>query len=295
MSVKKVKRSINTTNSSKQKSAFLLLHVKRQISENPKSKKSEVVWDPEILGLYANDDMVHEAAYALIGKYNSKHNFTKPDTIEHEYENGSGFEIRQGDRAYELQMLEYQIQSSTKGIDKAVKGDDNVKGHGKQAELDESDEEEEKDDTLTRYEKTILEGRRVLVTGTLTESGMKRGDVTNYIEANGGEITTKLADAHFIVLGDKPGRKKLDQIAENGWKTMPEEDFVKMMLGTGDYSNFMNKADGIAKGKNDMKGKDYAEDEDINERDEIVVDMQKGKRKGSFMKDEGRSNKKEKK
>ena len=49
----------------------------------------------------------------------------------------------------------------------------------------------------------------------------------------GGTNTKQMKDADLIVLGTKPGPKKLEEIKENDWITISEEEFMKKIRGEG--------------------------------------------------------------
>ena len=50
----------------------------------------------------------------------------------------------------------------------------------------------------------------------------------------GAEIVNKLEDTDWIVMGTRPGDKKVKEIKEKGLKTMLEEDFLEMIKGNGE-------------------------------------------------------------
>ena len=45
------------------------------------------------------------------------------------------------------------------------------------------------------------------------------------VEKFGGTFTKKFADSTSIVLGEKPGPTKLEEITKEGYNTMTEEEF----------------------------------------------------------------------
>lgn len=56
---------------------------------------------------------------------------------------------------------------------------------------------------------------------------MDRSTFEQTVEKYGGTFTTKFAEATKIVLGEKPGPKKLEEISGKGYETMTEEEFFE--------------------------------------------------------------------
>ena len=54
---------------------------------------------------------------------------------------------------------------------------------------------------------------------------MDRSTFEQTVEKFGGTFTTKFVEATKIVLGEKPGSKKLEEISGKGYQTMTEEEF----------------------------------------------------------------------
>ena len=48
---------------------------------------------------------------------------------------------------------------------------------------------------------------------------------------HGGAIVKKLEETDWIILGKKPGDKKVEEIKAKGLKTMSEDQFVEMVKG----------------------------------------------------------------
>lgn len=68
-----------------------------------------------------------------------------------------------------------------------------------------------------------LDGLKLVFTGTFTH--MDHKTCVAATEKHGGEVVTKLTESDFIVLGTKPGPKKVEEIAKEGLRTMTEEEF----------------------------------------------------------------------
>ena len=56
---------------------------------------------------------------------------------------------------------------------------------------------------------------------------MDRTTFQQTVDKFGGTFTHKFAEANWIVLGEKPGPKKGEEIANNGYPTKSEEAFYK--------------------------------------------------------------------
>lgn len=54
---------------------------------------------------------------------------------------------------------------------------------------------------------------------------MDRKTCENTVNTYGGDFVTKLAESDYVVLGNKPGPKKLEEINEGGLTTMTEDEF----------------------------------------------------------------------
>ena len=76
-----------------------------------------------------------------------------------------------------------------------------------------------------------LDGLKFVFTGTMEvdRPTMEKAAVTY-----GGELVKKLDEADWIVLGTKPGAKKVDEINEKNLKTMTEAQFLEMLKGGGE-------------------------------------------------------------
>jgi BRCT domain type II-containing protein len=63
---------------------------------------------------------------------------------------------------------------------------------------------------------------------------MNRKTIEEAAVAYGGELVKKLDESDWIVLGTKPGPKKLEEINEKNLKTMTEQQFLEMLKGGGE-------------------------------------------------------------
>jgi len=85
-----------------------------------------------------------------------------------------------------------------------------------------------KSKTVTKKSAKPLKGHRILVTGKL--DGLTRREVTQLIEDNGGISETKLEQGlDYVVVGSKPGPKKLEEIEELGLPTIDQAEFTRMI------------------------------------------------------------------
>lgn len=75
-----------------------------------------------------------------------------------------------------------------------------------------------------------LKGLKMLFTGTLAIN-RKTSEATAV--TYGAKIVTKLEDTDYIILGTKPGPKKVEQIKNQGLKTISEDEFYEMVKGGG--------------------------------------------------------------
>jgi BRCT domain type II-containing protein len=58
---------------------------------------------------------------------------------------------------------------------------------------------------------------------------MDRETFKQAVEKFGGTFTENFANANSIVLGEKPGPKKVEEINDNGYGTISEEHFYGMI------------------------------------------------------------------
>jgi BRCT domain type II-containing protein len=72
-----------------------------------------------------------------------------------------------------------------------------------------------------------LAGQMVATSGTLRT--MDRATFEQTVEKFGGSNVTKFSDATKIVLGDKPGPERTEEITTGGYRTIDEEEFYEMI------------------------------------------------------------------
>lgn len=88
----------------------------------------------------------------------------------------------------------------------------------------------------TKKHKIVPEGRPGSLTGfsflfTGTLDGLDRATLEETVATYGGQITKKIDDASFVVIGVKPGPKKLEEIKQKGTKTLTQAEFFEMFGG----------------------------------------------------------------
>jgi BRCT domain type II-containing protein len=72
-----------------------------------------------------------------------------------------------------------------------------------------------------------LAGQMVATSGTLRT--MDRATFEQTVDKFGGSNVTKFSDATKIVLGEKPGSKRTEEITTGGYHTIDEEEFYEMI------------------------------------------------------------------
>lgn len=80
---------------------------------------------------------------------------------------------------------------------------------------------------VNKFTKAIS-GLNIVITGTI--SGYTRSEIEDFIRKHGGNLqssVTKKTD--FLVVADKPGKKKIDDAAKYGTKTISVNDFFSML------------------------------------------------------------------
>ncbi|KAF2165133.1 hypothetical protein M409DRAFT_56024 [Zasmidium cellare ATCC 36951] len=104
-----------------------------------------------------------------------------------------------------------------------------------------------------------LQGLKLIFTGTFESMDRKTSEAT--AKKYGAAIipANKLAEVDMVVLGTRAGQKKLDEIEENGLKTINEDEFLEM-IKTGDSAKEPEDDAG-----DDDEGAEDDEDEEIEE------------------------------
>lgn len=116
---------------------------------------------------------------------------------------------------------------------------------------DEDDDNEEQDDdsekkpTVAEKRKQIVEGDanalsglKLLFTGTFQ---MDRKTCEATAVKAGATIVSTMKQANYVVLGTKPGPKKVAEIEENGYQTWDEELFLSKVQGADDHAGGAKK------------------------------------------------------
>ncbi|CZT23963.1 uncharacterized protein RCC_09679 [Ramularia collo-cygni] len=82
--------------------------------------------------------------------------------------------------------------------------------------------------TMLQGEPDSLQGLKLIFTGSLS---MDRTTCDLTAKAHGAEIVSaaNMDEADYVVLGNKPGEKKLADIKDKGLSTLTEEEFVEML------------------------------------------------------------------
>jgi DNA ligase (NAD+) len=86
-------------------------------------------------------------------------------------------------------------------------------------------------DVITKDKKGILSDKTFMVTGKL--NGVSRAEIKSLIEENSGtsvsSVTKKL---NFLIIGDKPTKKKIDKAKELKITVLNQNEFLKMLNKT---------------------------------------------------------------
>ncbi|KAF4551142.1 Replication factor C subunit 1-like protein 2 [Elsinoe fawcettii] len=103
----------------------------------------------------------------------------------------------------------------------------------RKAPVEEDEEDEEAMPPPPSGAENALSGLKFLVTGTL--EGMKRDEAKALIINHGGEYvnampkTDTATKPDYIVLGVKPGEKKIEEIRKSGFSTINQEELYEMI------------------------------------------------------------------
>ncbi|ETS85164.1 hypothetical protein PFICI_03189 [Pestalotiopsis fici W106-1] len=125
-------------------------------------------------------------------------------------------------------MLEaYVMDASSK---EGQQDDDGGKDDDETEDENDSAEEGDDDNELTvgsQEEVDALKDKKIIFTGTF--QSMDRKTCEQKAKDHGGQLTRKLADADYVVVGDRAGPKKLQEISELGLKTIDEQQFLALI------------------------------------------------------------------
>ena len=83
-------------------------------------------------------------------------------------------------------------------------------------------------DTIQNTDEGLLNNKTFLVTGKL--SGISRAEVKSLIEENSGKtISSVTKKLNFLIVGEKPTKKKIDYAKELKIKVIDQAEFLKML------------------------------------------------------------------
>mgnify|MGYP001406297914 FL=1 len=86
-------------------------------------------------------------------------------------------------------------------------------------------------DVLATQKNGLLQNKSFLVTGKL--NGVSRAEVKSLIEENSGiTVSTVSNKLNYLIVGEKPTRRKLESAKELKIKIINQEDFLKMLNKT---------------------------------------------------------------
>ena len=86
-------------------------------------------------------------------------------------------------------------------------------------------------DTISNKKKGLLKDKTFLVTGKL--SGISRAEVKSLIEDNSGTTVSSVSKKlNYLIIGDKPTRKKVENAKELKIRIIDQTEFLKMLNKT---------------------------------------------------------------
>jgi DNA ligase (NAD+) len=86
-------------------------------------------------------------------------------------------------------------------------------------------------DTIQNSDDGILNNKTFLVTGKL--SGISRAEIKSLIEENSGKTISSVSKKlNFLIIGEKPTKKKVDYAKELKIKIIDQSEFLKMLNKT---------------------------------------------------------------
>ena len=84
---------------------------------------------------------------------------------------------------------------------------------------------------LVKKNNGLLKGKSFLVTGKL--NGISRAEVKSLIEENSGNTVSSVSNKlNFLIIGEKPTKKKIDSAKELKIKIIDQAEFLKMLNKT---------------------------------------------------------------
>ena len=86
-------------------------------------------------------------------------------------------------------------------------------------------------DVITKDKKGILSNKTFMVTGKL--NGISRAEIKSLIEENSGtSVSTVTKKLNYLIIGDKPTKKKIDKAKELKITILNQNEFLKMLNKT---------------------------------------------------------------
>ena len=84
---------------------------------------------------------------------------------------------------------------------------------------------------LAKQQNGLLKDKSFLVTGKL--DGISRAEVKSLIEENSGITVSSVSNKlNYLIIGEKPTRRKVDSAKELKIKIIDQKDFLKMLNKT---------------------------------------------------------------
>ena len=84
---------------------------------------------------------------------------------------------------------------------------------------------------IAKQQNGLLKGKSFLVTGKL--NGISRAEVKSLIEENSGiTVSTVTNKLNYLIIGEKPTKRKVENAKELKIKVINQEEFLKMLNKT---------------------------------------------------------------
>ena len=86
-------------------------------------------------------------------------------------------------------------------------------------------------DVITKDKKGLLSDKTFMVTGKL--NGISRAEIKSLIEENSGtSVSTVTKKLNYLIIGDKPTKKKIDKAKELQITLLNQNEFLKILNKT---------------------------------------------------------------
>ena len=86
-------------------------------------------------------------------------------------------------------------------------------------------------DVITKDKKGLLSDKTFMVTGKL--NGISRAEIKSLIEENSGtSVSTVTKKLNYLIIGDKPTKKKIDKAKELQITILNQNEFLKILNKT---------------------------------------------------------------